>query len=243
MLCALGRIANTDGLNIAAAGLSLTDRGRLAVDDFCRTEVPHIYGVGDIIGPPGLASSSMEQGRRAICHALGLPLGAPPEMIPLGIYTIPEMASVGLDEQQAVQRYGGAIVGRSRFDELARGQIAGITEGMLKMVADPQGHRLLGVQIIGGDATELIHVGQMGLLSHSEVDTFVDHIFNFPTFAEAYRVAALDIAKQRSAILPQQSPSSAPSDSRDELFRYDASVSQSTNSASNATPSVGSPTS
>ena len=164
-------------------------------------------------------------------------------MIPLGIYTIPEMASVGLDERQAVQRYGGAIVGRSRFDELARGQIAGITEGMLKMVADPQGHRLLGVQIIGGDATELIHVGQMGLLSHSEVDTFVDHIFNFPTFAEAYRVAALDIAKQRSVTLPQQSPSSAPSDSRDELFRYDASVSQSTNSASNATPSVGSPTS
>jgi NAD(P) transhydrogenase len=139
----------------------------------------------------------MEQGRRAIHHALGLEVGHPPELIPMGLYTIPEMASVGLNEGEARQRYGGVLVGRARFDELARGQIAGMTDGLLKLVADPQGQRLLGVQIIGEGATELIHVGQMGLLAHCDVDTFVDHIFNFPTLAEGYRVAALHIAKQR----------------------------------------------
>jgi NAD(P) transhydrogenase len=142
----------------------------------------------------------MEQGRRAVCHALGLEAGAAPEMIPIGIYTIPEMASVGLSEQEVKARYGSAMVGRARFDELARGQIAGITDGLLKLVADPEGQHMLGVQIVGAGATELIHVGQMGLLANCLVDTFVEHIFNFPTLAEAYRVAAFDIAKQRQAV-------------------------------------------
>ncbi|GIX48632.1 MAG: NAD(P)(+) transhydrogenase [Candidatus Tectimicrobiota bacterium] len=198
-LCALGRVANVEGLNLAAAGLRLTERGFIAVDAYCRTAVPHIYAVGDVIGPPALASCAMEQGRRAVRHALGLELGEPPELIPVGIYTIPELASVGFSEQQARQRYGQVLVGRARFDELARGQIAGITDGLLKLVADAQGRRLLGVQIIGEGATELIHLGQMALLAGCEVDTFIDHIFNFPTLAEAYRVAALDIAKQRTA--------------------------------------------
>ncbi len=197
LLCTLGRVANIAGLNIAAAGLTCAPSGLLEVDAHCRTAVPHIYAVGDIIGPPALASCAMEQGRRAIRHALGLEVGHPPELIPMGLYTIPEMASVGLNEAEARQRYGGVLVGRARFDELARGQIAGITDGLLKLVADPQGQRLLGVQIIGEGATELIHVGQMGLLAHCDVDTFVDHIFNFPTLAEGYRVAALHIAKQR----------------------------------------------
>jgi NAD(P) transhydrogenase len=139
----------------------------------------------------------MEQGRRAIRHALGLEVGHTAELIPMGIYTIPEMASVGLNEVEARQRYGGVLVGRARFDELTRGQMAGIPDGLLKLVADPKGQRLLGVQIIGEGATELIHIGQMGLLAHYDVDTFVDHIFNFPTLAEGYRVAALHIAKQR----------------------------------------------
>jgi NAD(P) transhydrogenase len=139
----------------------------------------------------------MEQGRRAICHALRLPVSGPLETIPIGIYTIPEMACVGLNAQQAQERYGGVLVGRARFGELARGQIAGITDGLLKMISDPTGHRLLGIHIVGEGATELIHVGQMGLLAGCDINTFVDHIFNFPTLAEAYRVAALDIAKQR----------------------------------------------
>jgi NAD(P) transhydrogenase len=197
LLCTLGRVANIAGLNLAAAGLACAPSGLLEVDEYCRTAVPHIYAVGDIIGPPALASCAMEQGRRAIRHALGLEVGHSPELIPMGLYTIPEMASVGLNEVEARQRYGGVLVGRARFDELARGQIAGITDGLLKLVADPQGRRLLGVQIIGEGATELIHVGQMGLLAHCDVDTFVDHIFNFPTLAEGYRVAALHIAKQR----------------------------------------------
>ena len=117
----------------------------------------------------------------------------------MGIYTIPEMAGVGITEQQAADRYGGVLVGRARFDEVARGQISGLTVGFLKLVADPQGKRLLGVHIVGEGATELIHLGQMGLLSGCDVDFFADNIFNFPTLAEAYRVASLDIVNQRSA--------------------------------------------
>lgn len=209
LFCALGRLANLDGLDIAAAGLPRSASGVLAVDAYCRTSVPHIYAVGDVIGPPALASCAMEQGRRAIRHALGLEVGSPPEMIPVGIYTIPEMASVGLSERDVVQRYGNAVVGRAWFRELARGQIAGITDGLLKLVADAQGRRLLGVQIVGEGATELIHVGEMGLLAGCNVDTFVDHIFNFPTLAEAYRVAALDIAKQRPDTLGSAMPGAA----------------------------------
>ena len=197
MLVALGRVANIEYLNISAAGLQLTPRGLIAVNEHCQTSVPHMYAVGDVIGPPSLASSSMEQGRRAVCHALGLNAGVAPEHIPMGIYTIPEMSSVGLNEQEATEKYGGAIVGRARFQEIARGQISGMTNGLLKMVADPKGVDLLGVHIVGEGATELIHIGQMGLLNHMPIDRFIDNIFNFPTLAEAYRVAALDIAKQR----------------------------------------------
>jgi NAD(P) transhydrogenase len=199
LLCAQGRLPNIDGLNITAAGITLTERGFIAVDANCQTVMPHIYAVGDVIGPPSLASCSMEQGRRAVRHALGLDIGSPPEMIPVGIYTIPEMASVGLQEHEARQRYGAVLVGRAPFTELARGQIAGTTDGLLKLVADAQGQRLLGVQIVGEGATELIHLGEISLLAGCNIDTFVEHIFNFPTLAEAYRVAALDIAKRRPA--------------------------------------------
>ena len=196
-LVALGRTANLDGLQIEAAGLKATERGLLSVDEHCKTAVPNIYAVGDVIGAPSLASTSMEQGRRAVRHALGLDLGGSQDTIPLGIFTIPEMSSVGLTEAEAATRYGAALVGRARFEEIARGQISGMTEGLLKMVADPKGEHLLGIHIVGEGATELIHIGQMALLSHAEVDIFVENIFNFPTLAEAYRVAALDIVKNR----------------------------------------------
>jgi NAD(P) transhydrogenase len=197
MLVALGRVANLEHLDIQAAGLETTPRGLIAVNDHCQTRVPHIYAVGDVIGPPSLASCSMEQGRRAVCHALGLESGDAPEHIPMGIYTIPEMSSVGLNEQEALEKFGGALVGRARFHEIARGQISGMTNGLLKMVSDAKGEKLLGVHIVGEGATELIHIGQMGLLYNIDIDRFVENIFNFPTLAEAYRVAALDIAKQR----------------------------------------------
>jgi len=208
MLVALGRQANVADLHIDQAGLEATKRGLLEVDPFCRTKIPHIYAVGDVIGPPALASTGMEQGRRAVCHALGLDPGAPPETIPLGIFTIPEMASVGITEEEAHKQYGGALVGRARFDEIARGQISGVTEGLLKMVADPEGKRLLGVHIVGEGGTELIHIGQMGLLAGFEIGSFVDNIFNFPTLAEAYRVGALDIVKQRQQGLQKPRASS-----------------------------------
>jgi NAD(P) transhydrogenase len=197
MLVALGRVANLEQLNVQAAGLSPTTRGLMSVNAHCQTTVPHIYAVGDVIGPPSLASCSMEQGRRAVCHALGLETGLAPENIPMGIYTIPEMSSVGLSEQEAKDQWGDAIIGRARFHEIARGQISGMTNGLLKMIADPKGEQLVGVHIVGEGATELIHIGQMGLLHHIPIDQFVENIFNFPTLAEAYRVAALDIAKQR----------------------------------------------
>lgn len=199
LLVALGRAANVEDLNLAAAGLSANARGLLEVDAVCRTKVPHIYAVGDVIGPPSLAATAMEQGRRAACAAVGTTPGQSTEMIPIGIYTIPEMASVGLGEDEAVRRHGGCLVGRSRFDEVARGQISGITDGLLKLIADPTGRSLLGVHIVGEGATELVHVGQMALLAGLGVDTFVENIFNFPTLAEAYRVAALDLVAKRPA--------------------------------------------
>ena len=197
MLVALGRVANLENLNIQAAGLTPTARGLIPVNEHCQTTVPHIYAVGDVIGPPSLASCSMEQGRRAVCHALDLNPGVTPENIPMGIFTIPEMSSVGISEQEAIEKFGGVMIGRAHFQEIARGQISGMTNGLLKMIADPKGEQLLGVHIVGEGATELIHIGQMGLLHDIQIDRFVENIFNFPTLAEAYRVAALDIAKQR----------------------------------------------
>jgi len=197
MLVALGRAANVDELNLGAAGLAANARGLLAVDEHCRTANPRVYAVGDVVGPPSLAATAMEQGRRAARHALGLGEGAGTETIPIGIYTIPEMASVGLSEDEAKKRLGAALVGRARFDEVARGQISGITDGLLKLVADGTGKKLLGVHIVGEGATELVHVGQMALLGQMDVDTFVENIFNFPTLAEAYRVAALDLVQKR----------------------------------------------
>jgi NAD(P) transhydrogenase len=138
----------------------------------------------------------MEQGRRAVCHALGLPVGHAADIIPVGVYTIPEMASIGLDETAARKRYREVVIGLAKFHEIARGQISDIRNGLLKMVADPTGECLRGVQIIGEGATELIHVDQMALQHAARIDSFVENIFNFPTLAETYRVAALDIVGQ-----------------------------------------------
>ena len=202
LLCAQGRVANVDGLVLGAAGLSLTERGHVPVNEFCQTAVPHIYAAGDVIGPPALAATAMEQGRRAVRHALGLELGAEGSLVPAGIYTIPEIASVGLTEAQARERDGGVSVGRAPFRELARGQISGNTDGLLKLVCDAAGRRILGTQILGEGATELIHVAQMAMIGGLEVDVFFQNVMNFPTLAEAYRVAALDVASHRAGLRP-----------------------------------------
>ncbi|MCA1959004.1 MAG: Si-specific NAD(P)(+) transhydrogenase [Nitrospira sp.] len=200
LLVALGRQANLEDLNLDAAGITVTPKGTVPVNEYCQTDVPNIYAVGDMVGPPALASKAMEQGRRAVRHALGLPVGDAASTIPVGIYTIPEMASIGLDERSARERYRAPLVGQAKFQEVARAQISGAGQGLLKMVADPSGERLLGVQVVGDSATELVHIGQLALQQGATIESFIDNVFNFPTYAEAYRVAALDILGQASKI-------------------------------------------
>lgn len=197
LLFALGRTANLEGLEVGAAGLVPGPRGTLLVDENFQTSVPGIYAVGDVIGPPALAATSMEQGRRAACHALGIAAGGRGDLVPVGVYTVPEIGCVGLDEAAAIAKHGRAMVGRARFDELARGRIAGAETGMLKLVCDPEGRKLLGVHVVGDGATELVHVGQMAMVGDLDVDVFVEQALNFPTLAEAYRVAALDVINRR----------------------------------------------
>ena len=198
VLCALGRVARLDGLHVERAGLQVDRRGVLSVNAYGQTAVPHIYAAGDVIGPPSLASVSMEQGRRAARHALQLDLHGDDDVIPSGVYSVPELACVGLTEAAARAIDPNVVVGRARFDEIARGQIASAQEGLLKMIAGSDG-RVLGVHIVGEAATELVHIGQLAMLAGATSDTLIDHVFNFPTFAEAYRVAALQIAAQQIA--------------------------------------------
>lgn len=198
LLCAAGRVANTDDLHLENIGLSLNENSLISVDWELQTDVPSVYAAGDVIGPPALASTAMEQGRRVTCNAYDIPMGQMSQMIPTGIYGIPELSSVGLNEASARKNFGDIIIGKAFFEEIARGQISGIQDGMLKIICDAQGEKVLGVMIVGEGATELIHIGQMAILSDASVDIFVESIFNFPTLAEAYRVAALSIIGQRN---------------------------------------------
>jgi len=200
LLCAAGRLANVADLQIQNAGLMVNERGLISVDEQLCTIVDNIFAAGDVIGPPSLASASMEQGRRAACNALGIDIGVSSQLIPAGIYGVPELSSVGLTERQAREKYGDVIVGKALFSEVARGQISGNTGGMLKIVTCPKGEAILGVMIVGESSTEVIHIGHMAMLCHAKVDIFIESTFNFPTLAEAYRIAALDILAKRSAL-------------------------------------------
>ena len=194
LMIALGRVPCIERLGLEDVGVQIDERGRVLVDAQCRTACPSVFAVGDVIGPPALASTSMEQGRRAALAALGLPAAPGSSVIPVGIYTIPEIAAVGLTEAQARQAHGDVLVGHARFSDVARGRISGETHGMLKLVADPAGDKILGVGIVGEGASELVALGQLAILLGGGVSSFIDNIFNFPTMAEAYRLAALDIA-------------------------------------------------
>jgi NAD(P) transhydrogenase len=191
-LFAAGRQGATDQLAIDRAGLCADKRGRLAVNDNYQTEHAHIYAAGDVIGFPSLASTSMEQGRLSACHAFGLPCQSRPETFPFGIYSVPEISMVGATEQELKQQQIPYEVGSVRLRETARGQIMGIREGMLKMLFSIEDKRLLGVHIIGVGATEAIHIGQAVMGLGGTLDYFIDSVFNYPTLAEAYKVAALD---------------------------------------------------
>jgi len=195
-----GRQGATRGLNLAAAGLTADERGRIAVGPDYRTAVPHIWAVGDVIGFPSLAATSMEQGRLAARAACGEPSSQSVELLPFGIYSIPEISFVGKTEQELTEEGVPYEVGISRYRELARGVILGDTYGILKLLVSPDSGRILAVHILGTGATELIHLGQCVIAFEGTIDYFVDAVFNYPTLATAYKVAALDAANKFDAL-------------------------------------------
>ena len=187
-----GRQGQTDDLALEAAGLSADKRGRITVDEHFRTAVDNIYAVGDVIGFPALASTSMEQGRLAAHHACGEPTRDMHELQPIGIYTIPEISFVGATEDVLTDSATPFEVGIARYRELARGQIVGDSYGMLKLLVSPDDGKLLGVHVFGTGATEIVHIGQAVMGCGGTVDYLIDTVFNYPTLSEAYKVAALD---------------------------------------------------
>jgi NAD(P) transhydrogenase len=191
-LYAIGRTGATDALNLAAAEIEVDSRSRISVNKNYQTNQDHIYAVGDVIGFPSLAATSMEQGRLASCHAFGVPAHSVPELFPFGIYTIPEISVVGKNEQQLTSDGVPYEVGKASYKEIARGQIIGDRTGLLKLIFHTETRKLLGVSIIGEGATELIHIGQAVLSYNGDIDYFVDTVFNYPTLAECYKTAALD---------------------------------------------------
>jgi NAD(P) transhydrogenase len=193
LLYCAGRSGATANLGLDACGLVTDERGRLAVNPATfQTSVPHIYAAGDVIGFPSLASTSMEQGRIAACHAFGAAMPPAPEYFPYGIYAVPEISTVGLSEEQAREKGIAYEVGVARFRETSRGHIMGLQTGMMKMLFRLEDRKLLGVHILGEGATELIHIGQAVLNLGGTLDYFVENAFNYPTLAEAYKIAALD---------------------------------------------------
>jgi NAD(P) transhydrogenase len=191
-LYSIGRTGATSNLNLPAAGLAGDERGRLKVDAQYRTAVPHIFAAGDVIGFPSLASTSMEQGRRAACHAFGIETNSVPALFPYGIYTIPEISYVGSNEELLTQLNVPYEVGKANYREIARGQIIGDSIGMLKLIFHRETRALLGVHIIGENASELVHIGQAVLTYGGKIDYFINNVFNYPTLAECYKTAAFD---------------------------------------------------
>lgn len=192
LLYTVGRQANTDLLDIEAAGITPEPRGQLKVNKFFQTEVPHVYAAGDVIGFPSLASTSMEQGRLASQHMFGKPSELDPRLLPYGIYTIPEISMVGHSEEYLTREKISYEVGIAKYEELAKGQMLGDDQGMLKLLFSPETFKLLGVHVIGDRAAEIVHIGQAAMALDAPIQFFRDTVFNYPTLAEAYKVAALD---------------------------------------------------
>jgi len=192
VLFAAGRIGSTSSLGLENCGLAVDNRGRLTVNDDFQTSVDNIYAVGDVIGFPSLASTSLEQGRVAICRAYGAPMGGTSEYFPYGIYSVPEISMVGMTEEDVQKRKIPYEVGVARFRETARGQIMGLNNGLLKCIFSIKTKRLLGVHIVGEGATELVHIGQAVMAHKGGLGFFLDNTFNYPTLAEAYKISALD---------------------------------------------------
>jgi NAD(P) transhydrogenase len=200
VLYSAGRQGATDALELENVGIEADSRGRISVDEHYRTSVEHIYAVGDVIGFPSLAATSMEQGRLASAHACGLDVRPISDSLPIGIYTIPEISFVGSTEEHLTQEQTPYEVGISRYRELARGAILGDAYGMLKLLVSADDRRLLGVHAFGTTATELVHIGQTVMGFDGTVDYLVEAVFNYPTLAEGYKVAALDATNKLRAI-------------------------------------------
>jgi NAD(P) transhydrogenase len=199
VLYAVGRQGETERLGLANAGLETDKRGRLAVDECYRTAVPHIFAVGDVAGG-GLAATAMEQGRIAALHAFDEPVAELPHLIPTGVYAIPEIGMVGRTEEELTDAAVPYVPGIARWSELARGLMSGDEDGMLKLLVSPEDRRLLGVHVIGTGATDLVHIGQALMGGDAGVDFLVTAVFNYPTFAESYKVAALDAVNRIRAM-------------------------------------------
>jgi len=193
VMFAAGRVGTTTELQIDNAGIATDNKQRIPVNDQYQTVAPHIYAAGDVIGFPSLASTSMEQGRLAACHAFDQISSSRSEHFPFGIYSVPEMSMVGVTEQELTAKKIPYETGTAHLWETARGQIMGLEEGMLKMIFSTEDQRLLGVHILGEGATELIHIGQAVLVLGGTLEYFLETVFNYPTLAEAYKIAALDV--------------------------------------------------
>ncbi len=200
VFAAFGRVANLDGIGLDRLQLAISSRGHVQVDGRFETNIPGIFAAGDAIGPPALACAAADQGRRAALAALGLPPPPVTSLVPSGVYTIPEIATVGLSLGEAAAKKLDVIVGRADFGEVARAHIAGEPQGFLSLLCERGSGRVLGVQIIGESATELIHLGQAAVAMGQSADFFIEQVFNFPTMTEAYRIAAFDVLKQRSML-------------------------------------------
>jgi NAD(P) transhydrogenase len=206
VLVAQGRAGNTESLGTESVGVKLGDRGLVTINRHFQSSIPSVYAVGDVVGAPALASTSMEQGRIAVCHAFNIPnprsekgggLGhSMPEIFPYGIYTIPEISMVGKTEEDLVKEGASFVVGRARYKEMARGQIVGDRWGILKMLVDQKTFKLLGVHIIGDNAADLIHIGQAVMTLGGDVHYFIQSVFNYPTLAEAYKTSAFHALNQ-----------------------------------------------
>jgi len=193
---ALGREANTEGLDIEKAGVQINAYHYIEVNELYQTTARNIYAVGDVIGWPSLAATSIVQGRLAALNCLKKRIESFPTIFPFGIYTIPEISYVGITEEEAIERDYKYVVGRCMYHELPRGQISGELEGMLKMIVHRDTREILGVHILGGGATEIIHIAQMAMVHNARIDLFIDNIFNYPTYSEALKIAALSASNK-----------------------------------------------
>jgi NAD(P) transhydrogenase len=196
VLAAMGRVANISGMGLDKLQIEMTARGHIKVNRRFETNLPSIFAAGDVIGPPALACAAADQGRQAARAALGLDSIGVPDLIPTGVYTIPEIGCVGLSPAEAARRKLNVLVGRADFSEVARAHICGEPHGFLQLICEPDSLRIVGAQVLGEGATELVHLAQVAIASSATANFFLEQVFNFPTMSEAYRIAAFDVIKQ-----------------------------------------------